>query len=330
MAPSPPPQRPLVLVIQIPCHNEAASLPRVLGSLPRQLEGFARVQALVVDDGSQDATAEIAEAGGARVLRLGARRGLASAFASGLEEALRMGADVVVNTDGDDQYPAAEIPRLLEPLRGRRCAMALGCRDIAGHPEFSLVKKLLQGLGSAVVGWLSGVRVPDATTGFRALTREAALRLLVISRYTYTLETLIQAGHEGIEIVWVPVRVNPSRRPSRLMRSIGGYVANSAATILRTYATYAPLRAFFTIGAVFLAAGALGVARFLYYYLSQPAYSGHIQSLVVSVGLLVLGVQTLFIGMLADLVAVNRKILQDVLIRLKREDTRPTAEEPRR
>lgn len=319
-----------MLVVQIPCHNEASTLPRVLESLPRHVDGFGPVKALVIDDGSQDDTAEVAERHGARVLRLGSRQGLARAFACGLEESLRMGADAIVNTDGDNQYRASDIPALAAPLRGQRCAMAIGCRDIAGHHEFGPLKKVLQALGSAVVGRLAGLRIPDVTSGFRALTREAALRLLVISRYTYTLETLIQAGHEGIAVFCVPIEVNPSSRPSRLMRSAGQYLAHSIATILRTYATYASLRAFFVIAAVFLVAGTAGVVRFLYYYFGSPTYSGHIQSLVVSVGLVVLGVQTFFIGMLADLVAVNRKLIQDVLYRLKREDTRPETVEPRR
>lgn len=317
-----------MLVIQIPCHDEASTLPRVLESLPREVEGFGAVRVLVVDDGSGDDTAAVAERHGAQVLRLGSRQGLARAFALGLEEALRMGADVVVNTDGDDQYRGSDVPRLVAPLRGQRCAMVIGCRDIAGHREFAPAKKILQALGSAVVNRLARLRVPDVTSGFRAFTREAALRVLVISRYTYTLETLIQAGHEGIAVFCVPIGVNPGSRPSRLMRSIGQYVAYSVATILRTYTTYAPLRAFFIVGALFLLSGTLGVLRFLYYYLSAPSVSGHIQSLVASVGLLVLGVQTCFIGMLADLVAVNRKLLQDVLYRLKREDTRPAGEGP--
>jgi len=319
-----------MLVVQIPCHNEAATLPAVLGSLPREVEGFGPVRALVIDDGSTDGTADVAERHGARVLRLGSQQGLARAFAAGLEEALRMGASVVVNTDGDNQYRSEDIPRLVAPLRGRRCAMVVGCRDIAGHREFGPFKKILQMAGSFVVGRLAGLQIPDVTSGFRAMTREAALRLLVISRYTYTLETLIQAGHEGVAVFTVPVGVNASRRPSRLMRSIRQYVTYSITTILRTYTTYASLRAFFTIGMVFLLVGIGGILRFLYYYLITPSYSGHIQSLVVSAAFLVLGVQTFFIGMLSDLVAVNRKLIQDVLYRLKREDTRPEGEEPRR
>jgi glycosyltransferase involved in cell wall biosynthesis len=318
------------LVVQIPCHNEADTLPAVLRELPRQVEGYERIRVLVIDDGCTDDTARVAERAGASVLRLGARRGLARAFALGLEEALAMGADAIVNTDGDHQYRGEDIPALVAPLRGQRCALVVGCRDIRAHREFGSLKKALQGIGSWVVRRLAGVDVPDVTSGFRALTREAALRLAVISRYTYTQETLIQAGHEGISVYWVPVKVNPARRPSRLMRSMRQYVLTSMATILRTYATYASLRAFFTLGAVFLLLGAAGIMRFVYFYIREPSYSGHVQSLLLAAAFLVLGVQTCLIGLLADLVAVNRKLIQDALYRLKREDTRTVREEARR
>jgi len=315
------------LVIQIPCFNEAETLPRVMADLPRDVPGFDQVSVLVIDDGSTDRTVEVAEAHGARVLSLGTNRGLAAAFAMGLEEALAMGAAVIVNLDGDNQYVAADIPKLVAPLRDQRNAMVVGCRDIAGHAEFGVLKKRLQELGSWTVSRLAHVRVPDVTSGFRAFTREAALRLLVTSRFTYTQETLIQAGHEGIAVLSVYVRVNPSTRPSRLMRSIPHYVMTSAATIVRAYTMYASMRVFTMLAAAFVLLGLAGVGRFLYYYLSDPTYSGFVQSLVISAALLVLGVQTFFMGVLADLVASSRKLTEDLLYRQKRADTRARARE---
>lgn len=315
------------LIIQIPCYNEEATLPIVLQALPKHVPGIDTVEVMVVDDGSTDHTIQVARDWGVQhVLRL-PHRGLARAYAAGLETALRLGADLIVNTDADNQYPGSDIPRLVEPILAGQAEMVIGDRGVTHVAEFSLLKRWLQGLGSAVVQRASGLTTPDATSGFRAISREAALRMLVLSDYSYTLETLIQAGARGISVAYVRVHINPTLRPSRLMRSLPDYLANSAQTIVRAYTMYRPLRVFLTIGAAMVLSGvALGV-RFLYFYLNGDG-DGHLQSLIFSAVLLMLGFQVGLIGLMADLINFNRKIMEETLYRVRRlELAQPTSDE---
>ncbi len=305
------------LVIQIPCYNEAAALPRTLADLPRALPSIDAIEWLVIDDGSTDHTAEVARAHGVdHVHRLPQHAGLARAFAAGLDYALRVGADIIVNTDADNQYDAADIPRLIAPILERRANIVVGDRGVARLAHFSLPKRLLQRLGSGVVERASGLRVPDAASGFRALSREAALRIIVLSDYTYTLETLIQAGARNLGVVYVPVHSRPETRASRLMRSVPEYLAHQIVTIIRAYGMYQPMRVFMTIGGLMILAGLVPGLRFLYYYIFERS-AGHIQSLILSAILIIVGFQVCLIGLLADLVGFNRKILEEVLYRLR-------------
>jgi glycosyltransferase involved in cell wall biosynthesis len=309
----------LKLIIQIPCFNEAETIPQTLAALPRGIPGVDQVEYLVVDDGSDDGTAEAARKAGAHhVVRLPRHAGLATGFMAGLEACLRLGADVIVNTDADNQYNAADIQRLLEPVLAGRADLVVGDRGVATLPAFSPLKRSLQRLGSWVTGWASGVRTPDATSGFRAISRAAAMRTLVLSEYSYTLETLIQAGARRMAVEYVPVRTNVQTRPSRLMRNIPDYLANSSVTILRAYTMYRPLRVFSALSALLVFGGMLGVARFLYFYIIGGGIAGHIQSLILAAVLLIVGFQVFLIGLVADLIGFNRKILEEVLYRLRR------------
>jgi len=310
------------LIIQIPCFNEAEQLPTTLAALPRQVPGFSRVEWLVIDDGSSDATAEVARAQGAdHVVRHATNRGLAVAFMTGLETALRLGADVIVNTDADNQYDATCIPDLTAPVLAGRAQMVVGARPIVEHDDFSLVKKLLQRLGSWVVRKASGTSVPDAPSGFRAISRALAMQLYVFNRHTYTLETIIQAGRLKEPVVSVPVRVNPATRESRLIKSVTGYVVRSAVTIIRIFVLYKPLRFFALLSVLLALPGVLAFVRFLVFYL-QGDGGGHIQSLVIGAALIAAGTVTLIGGLLADLVAANRVLLAEVRARLLASELR--------
>jgi glycosyltransferase involved in cell wall biosynthesis len=303
------------LVIQIPAFNEEAMLPRALRSIPRDVAGFGEVEVLVVDDGSTDSTADVARDGGAdRVVRLRAHRGLAAAFSAGLEEALAMGADVIVNFDADLQYDAADIPSLVAPILEGRADLVVGDRGPGTLEHFSPGKRLLQRLGSWVVRQVSGLEVSDAASGFRALSREAARRVNVFSRMTYTLETLIQAGSKDLRVASVPVRARPPERRSRLFTSVGKYVLVQGANVLRITALYKPLKIFSAAAAVFLLGGvALGMRFLVYYFLGNPG--GHVQSLILAAVLIVVGAQTFLIALLADLVAINRTLLEELKLR---------------
>jgi glycosyltransferase involved in cell wall biosynthesis len=305
------------LIIQIPCYNEAETLPNTVAALPRHLEGIDIIEYLVIDDGSTDRTADIAAALGVHhLVRFTAHVGLAAGFAAGLEASLRNGADIIVNTDADNQYQAEDIQRLIEPILKKRADLVVGDRGVASVANFSPLKRQLQRIGSWVIGRASGVATPDATSGFRALSREAALRTLVLSEYSYTLETLIQAGSHHMAIEYVPVRTNPQTRPSRLMRSIPHYLAHSGATILRAYTMYRPIRVFTTLSLIFGGIGLLLSVRFVY-YLIQGQGNGHIQSLILAAILLIVGFQTFLIGLVADLISFNRKILEDLIYRIR-------------
>ena len=306
------------LIIQIPCYNEAETLPVTLADLPQHVAGFDRVETLVIDDGSTDGTSEIAARHGAtHTLRLQGHRGLAAAFAAGLEHAVALGADVIVNTDGDNQYRGACVADLVRPILEGAAGMVVGDRQVNTIPHFSILKKLLQRLGSRVVRWASGTDITDATSGFRAFTRDTALRLAVFSGYTYTLETIIQAGKKGIPVATVPVTTNPKLRESRLMRSLFHYLIASSGTILRIFLTYEPLRVFLSLGVVPFAGGLFLLARFMAFYIGGQG-QGHIQSLIAAAILIVLGLQAFLLGLLADLIARNRQLSEDVSYRLKK------------
>ena len=306
------------VVIQIPCYNEEATLPLTVRDLPTNLPGADEVQWLVVDDGSSDRTAKVArELGVHHIVRHPRNMGLAAAFLTGLEEALKAGADIIVNTDADNQYRGEDIGRLIQPILTGEADIVVGDRGVGTAEYFSPFKRLLQRLGSRVVGLASGATVSDATSGFRALSREAALRTIVYSEYSYTLETLIQAGSRRMTVAYVPVRTNPQTRRSRLMRSLPHYMVNSTATILRVYTMYRPLRVFLGIGGVMVFIGTAIGARFVVYYLSGQGM-GHVQSLILAAILTIVGFQVCLIGLIADLVGFNRKILEETLYRVRR------------
>ena len=317
------------LIIQIPCYNEEKTLGATLRELPRSLPGIDAVEFLIIDDGSTDDTSPVARALGAHhVVRFPRQRGLARAFAAGLDAALKLGADIIVNTDADNQYPADAIPRLIAPILAGQADLVIGDRRVTTVVGFSPLKRRLQKLGSWVVEWASGLPVPDATSGFRAMSRETAQRLMVYSDYSYTLETLIHAGARRLAVAYVPIQPNPAVRPSRLMRSLSDYLAHSTITIVRAYTTYRPLRAFVTVGALVVLAGTLLGVRFMYFYLRGDG-SGHIQSLILASVLLVVGFQVGLIGLVADLIGFNRKILEELLYRVRRleqEQAVPDAE----
>jgi glycosyltransferase involved in cell wall biosynthesis len=300
------------LIIQIPCFNEAQTLSIALRALPRTVPGFSSVEWLIVDDGSQDNTAEIAAAHGVdHIIRHTGNKGLAKAFMTGLDASLRLGADVIVNTDADNQYNADDIPALTVPILQHKAEIVVGMRPIATIEHFSPVKKLLQKLGSWVVRVASKTDVPDAPSGFRAISRAAAQRLMVFNDYTYTLETIIQAGQKNIVITSVPVRVNEDLRPSRLVKSIPSYIKRSVFTIARIFVIYRPFSFFGTIGTLLFSAGFLIGLRFLWHYL-QGNGDGHIQSLILASVLLGMGFQTFLVAFVADLLAANRKLLEDI------------------
>jgi glycosyltransferase involved in cell wall biosynthesis len=306
------------LIIQIPCLNEEATLPETIAALPRHVDGVDVVEWLIIDDGSTDRTVEVARSLGVdHVVKHPVNLGLARAFSTGLDACLRLGATIIVNTDADNQYSAADIPNLIRPIVDGRAEFVVGDRGTDEISHFSWSKKRLQKLGSWVVRQASGSPVPDATSGFRALSRDAALKINVISEFTYTLETLIQAGNKNIVTTAVPIRTNPKTRESRLFKSVFSYVRRSATTIVRIYSVYRPMRAFVFLGSLFLLGGfALG-GRFLYYYLFNSG-AGKIQSLLLAVILAIVGVQTLLTGFLADLMAHNRALVEDVLYRVRR------------
>ena len=306
------------LVIQIPCYNEEATLPQTVHDLPRALPGVDEIEYLVVDDGSTDRTVEVAhELGVHHIIHHKQNRGLASAFLAGLDAALQAGADIIVNTDADNQYWGEDISRLIQPILEGRADIVVGDRSVAALEHFSPLKRLLQRCGSWVVERAAGISIPDATSGFRAFTREAALRLTVLSDYTYTLETLIQAGARRMAVVYIPVRTNPQTRPSRLMRSVPSFLALSVITILRFYTMYRPLRVFVMMGGTLIAGGMVLGLRFLYFFL-QGVGAGKVQSLILAAILTIVGFQVCLIGLIADLVRLNRKMLEETLYRVRR------------
>jgi glycosyltransferase involved in cell wall biosynthesis len=306
------------LIVQIPCFDEADHLPATLADLPREVAGIDRVEWLVIDDGSSDETVEVARRHGVdHVVRLTNNKGLAAAFQAGLDACLKLGADVIVNTDADNQYQGGEIPTLVAPILAGDADMVVGDREVDKIEDFSPLKKRLQRLGSAVVRRASGTSVPDTTSGFRAYNREAALQVQVVSRFTYTLETIIQAGKMLVALEHVPIRTNPKTRDSRLFPSMWAYVRRNAVSIFRIYTLYEPLRAFLAAAALAALLAAVIWGRFLFFLFSGEG-SGHIQSLILGATLFIVAVQLAALGVLGDILAGSRVLQQRILERVRR------------
>jgi glycosyltransferase involved in cell wall biosynthesis len=317
------------LIIQIPCLNEATTLRATIADLPRVVAGIDVVELLVIDDGSRDGTADVARACGVNhVIRLRRNKGLAAAFMAGIDAALKRGADFIVNTDADNQYSGREIPRLLAPLLAGEADIVIGDRNIAELQHMSWRKRQVQRLGSWVVRQVSNTTVPDTTSGFRAYTREAALRMTVVSEFSYTLESIIQAGKKKMAIAHVPIETNPRTRESRLFDSPFSYIKKSGATIVRIYAMYEPLKVFTYIGLTLFAAGFVLGLRLVYYYFQYEA-GRHVPSAIAAALLMILGFMVLVIGLLADVISGNRKLLEDILYRVRSLEVPDAASSPR-
>jgi len=310
------------LIIQVPCFNEEHTLPTVINELPNSISGVMHIETLVVDDGSSDNTIEVARRLGVNhLVQHSYNRGLAAVFQTGLNTCLQLGADIVVNTDGDNQYPGDEIPRLIEPILRGEADIVIGDRQTYKIPHFSPFKKILQQLGSWVVRLASGTKIPDATSGFRAYSREAALRMSILSRYTYTLETIIQAGKKGLRVTSVPIQVNAPLRESRLIKNNWSYVKHSAATIVRLYTLYEPFRTFIYLSIPFLFSGTYLIARFLYIYFTGASGIGrYVQSVAIGGTALTIGFLLVVLGIIADLIATNRLLIEEMLYRSKRQE----------
>jgi len=309
---------PMKLIIQIPCYNESDTLAVTLGDLPRQIPGFSRVEWLLIDDGSTDESVAIAKAHGVdHIVRLPKRQGLARVFMAGLDACIKLGADVIVNTDADNQYKAEFIPKLVAPVVDGSADMVIGARSISQIRQFSRSKKILQRIGSWVVRKFSRTTVPDAPSGFRALSRDAAMRINVFNDFTYTLETIIQAGQKNMAIISIPIEVNPTPRPSRLIKGVFPYIKRSLVTIVRISIIYKPFSFFFTIGLGLFFGGFLIGLRFLWFLLHGTG-RGHVQSLILASILLGMGVQSMLIAFISDLLSTNRKILEDLQYRMKK------------
>ena len=305
------------LIIQIPCYNEETTLPQVIADLPRDIPGVGVIEYQVIDDGSTDATVRVAEELGVHhIIRNRGNKGLARSFQVGIDHALRQGADIIVNTDGDNQYAGACIPDLVRPLLAKEADIVVGDRRPGDNPEFSALKRLLQRVGSRVVRNLAGVDVSDAVSGFRAYSREAALSINVMTTFSYTTETLIHAGQHGLNVISVPVQTNAATRPSRLFTSMGSFLRKQVVTILRSYVMYRSLSAFLILGGIMILIGLVPVLRFLYFYMIGDG-EGRIQSLVLGSVFLLSGYMTVVIAFLSDSVATNRRLIEAVLTRLR-------------
>ena len=305
------------LIIQIPCLNEAATLPDTLRDLPRHIPDIDVIETLVIDDGSRDGTLEVARACGVdHVVRFRRNKGLAAAFMAGIDASLKRGADLIVNTDADNQYPGQDMAKLLAPLLRGEADIVIGDRNIRALQHRTLARKLLQRVGSWVVRQVSNTKVPDTTSGFRAYTREAALRMTIVSEFSYTLESIIQAGRGRMAIAHVPITTNRDTRDSRLFQSVFSYVKKSASTIVWIYAMHEPLKIFTYIGLVTFGTGFAISVRFLYYYFNGMG-QGHLQSLILSAVLMIVGFQVLLIGLVADVISGNRKLVEELLYRVR-------------
>ncbi len=305
------------LIIQIPCYNEESTLAITLSELPKEIDGIDEIQILIIDDGSTDNTLDVAKQNGVdNFVILPNNLGLAKAFSAGLAKSLELGADIIVNTDADNQYCAKDIEKLVKPILQKQADIVIGARPIEKIKHFSIVKKALQKLGSYVMRLVSSTKIADATSGFRAFSKNAALQINVFDNYTYTLETIIQAKAKGLEIISVPINVNGELRESRLIKNVFDYIKRSTFTMIRMFIVYRPFRFFALIGTLFLVPGILLGLRFLYFYFNNSG-SGHIQSLIFSAVLILTGVQVGLIAVLADLQSVNRKLLEDIQTRIK-------------
>lgn len=308
------------LVIQIPCYNEESSLPVTLQALPQKIEGIDEIEILIINDGSTDKTVDTAMANGVKhFVNMPHNCGLAKAFVAGINEALSMGADIIVNTDADNQYCADDIEKLVKPILNGEADIVIGSRPVSKIEHFSPLKKLLQKLGSLVMRIISSTDVEDAPSGFRAFSRNAALQLNVFDNYTYTLDTIIQARAKGLELKCVPVNVNPDLRKSKLVKNIFDYVRRSVFTMIRMFIIYRPFRFFAILAGLFLAAGFLVGLRFLWFFIFESG-AGHIQSLILSAILIITGVQIAVIAVVAELLSINRKLLEDIQKRIKLQD----------
>ena len=311
------------LIIQIPCLNEEHTLPKTLADLPKKIEGIDSIEILVIDDGSTDKTFEVAKKLGVHhILQFTNNKGLAKAFISGINESLKLNADIIVNTDADNQYFGGDISKLIQPILKKEADIVVGDRQVETIRHFSPMKIFLQKFGSWVVRQLSGTLIPDATSGFRAYSKDAALQLNVISDFTYTIETIISAGKKNLAITHIPVKTNKKLRESRLFPSIKVYLQRSFITMLKVYSMYRPLR-LFTIagGATFILGFAIGCRYLFFFFLGQT--EGHIQSLILSAILLIVGFQIIMMGIAAELISVNRQLLEDIQLRIKNQETQP-------
>ncbi len=308
------------LIIQIPCYNEEKTLLCTVADIPRSFSGVDEVELLIIDDGSTDRTVQVArELGVDHIVQLTNNKGLAEAFMAGLNASLNLGADLIVNTDGDNQYRGKDIGKLIRPIVNGGADFVVGNRQVQNIGHFSFSKKILQEIGSWVVRQVSNTNVPDTTSGFRAMNREAALRINVISRFTYTLETIIQAGKKNLAITHVPVETNEKLRDSRLFTNIYTYVKRSISTIFRIYTMYEPLKTFLWIGGVIFSVGMIISIRFLFFYLMGNG-AGHVQSLIFAAVLFIIGFQTMVMGLMADLIGSNRRLIENMLYRLRKQE----------
>lgn len=305
------------LIIQIPCYNEAETLEITLNDLPKHIDGIDTIEYLIINDGSQDNTVQVAKNWGVHhVVNFNCNKGLAKGFIAGLDACCKLGADIIVNTDADNQYSGADIETIVRPILEGRADIVIGERPIDETEHFSPLKKKLQHLGSWVVRKASKTTIPDAPSGFRAYSREAAMRMNVINEYTYTLETIVQAGRNRMAIMSVPIHTNPELRKSRLFSSMFGYIKKSMLTIIRAFMMYRPMKFFMTIGIIFMLIGTAIGGRFLYFYFTG-AGAGHVQSLILACTMIIIGVQTAIVGLQGDIIAANRKILEDIQYRVK-------------
>jgi len=308
----------LKLVVQIPCHNEEETLPQTVADIPRTIPGIDQVEILIIDDGCTDKTVEVARAIGVEhVVRNKAKQGLAGAFRAGIDACLQRGADIIVNTDGDNQYAGADIPRLIQPILDGTADIVVGDRQTGTISHFSRTKKLLQSVGSATIRRFSGLDVADAVSGFRAMSRDAALQINIVSPFSYTIEMLIQAGKKKIAVASVPVGTNPKTRESRLFTSIPRFLERSVSTLLRVYTMYRPLKVFLSIGLFMSLIGLVPIVRFLFFYFAGDS-AGHIQSLVIGGALLIMGLMTFLVGLVADLISHNRQLVEMTLEKVRR------------
>jgi glycosyltransferase involved in cell wall biosynthesis len=313
------------LIVQIPCYNEEETLPQTVADIPREIEGIDEVEILIIDDGSTDRTVEVArELGVDHIVRNKINMGLARTFRRGIEACLHFGANIIVNTDGDNQYAGNDIPKLVQPILEGHADMVIGDRQTAKIEHFSRSKKLLQWLGSGVVRKLAGVWVPDAVSGFRAFSRDAAIQLNIVSSFSYTIETVIQAGKKDIAVASVPVRTNPKTRDSRLFTSIPKFIERQVSTIVRMYAMYQPMKVFFYIGTFLTVLGLIPIIRFLYFYFTSGG-AGHLQSLVLGGVFLMMGFIAYLIGLVADLIGFNRQLLEMTLEKVRRMELERSA-----